>query len=513
MTLAVAQAATAVLVDNDDGTTSISFSSLPAVGSGIVVQYIDTSGGLNDPTIDDNQGNGTSAYLKAVSAIESAAGQIAGLYYLPVIASRSGTYTITIHHASGVSNYTLINVLEISTGGGGITVDKTSSGTVTTGTPLTCSVDTTGSAANQVAVTAMTVDSSDSNNNISTTNNINTGSTQSMLEQNSAVHISGAGDYKVVSSTGTITASYSLPNGHTDAVVVLATFKEVLTQTFEQEGFRFRNDDGSESTATWKANQDVDAQVSVNANFRERVLINVTNDPASKRFTLQYRRSTETAWKDVKGPDNPPNPLPTSYSTSFPLNENPISESSIWICGGSSGVDWQNPRTFGGIAYGANTSSGYDDCIACLDQSAYNIAADQQVTITASKTGGYTPPDSHELQILLRFRITSHNARGYEIIFPFATSAAIQVVVWNGTLGDLTILGGTQTGGGTIADGDSLKAKIVGSTITVYHNDVQVFTVDDSTWTEGMPGMSFFIRPGGTPENWCSKDWAVQQAA
>jgi hypothetical protein len=42
----------------------------------------------------------------------------------------------------------------------------------------------------------------------------------------------------------------------------------------EQEGFRFRNDDGSESTATWKQNQDVNATIAVDQNFRLRFLIN-----------------------------------------------------------------------------------------------------------------------------------------------------------------------------------------------------------------------------------------------
>jgi hypothetical protein len=46
--------------------------------------------------------------------------------------------------------------------------------------------------------------------------------------------------------------------------------------TYEQEGYRWRNDDGSESAATWKASQDTTATTAVNNNVRVRFLINRT---------------------------------------------------------------------------------------------------------------------------------------------------------------------------------------------------------------------------------------------
>lgn len=42
---------------------------------------------------------------------------------------------------------------------------------------------------------------------------------------------------------------------------------------YEQEGYRFRNDDGSETTATWKAAQDSSASIAVAANFRLRLTL------------------------------------------------------------------------------------------------------------------------------------------------------------------------------------------------------------------------------------------------
>ncbi len=57
----------------------------------------------------------------------------------------------------------------------------------------------------------------------------------------------------------------------------------------EQEGFRFRNDDGSESAATWKAAQDTNITLGADTVARLRVLLNATLDPASIGAQLEYR--------------------------------------------------------------------------------------------------------------------------------------------------------------------------------------------------------------------------------
>jgi hypothetical protein len=64
-----------------------------------------------------------------------------------------------------------------------------------------------------------------------------------------------------------------------------------------------RNDNGSESAAGWRENQDVDETgVDKNTNIRLRVLLNATGDPSTKQFKLQYKRTAEGAsnWRDVK---------------------------------------------------------------------------------------------------------------------------------------------------------------------------------------------------------------------
>lgn len=72
--------------------------------------------------------------------------------------------------------------------------------------------------------------------------------------------------------------------------------------TLEQEGFRFRNDDGSETTATWLAGQDTAASIAAATAFRLRMLVNATGDPVSHGYKLQWKKASDgaLAWRDVK---------------------------------------------------------------------------------------------------------------------------------------------------------------------------------------------------------------------
>lgn len=66
-----------------------------------------------------------------------------------------------------------------------------------------------------------------------------------------------------------------------------------LGVAYEQEGYRFRNDDGSESAATWRQLQDIVDTVDKNENIRPRILTDVDGDPPTVTRTLQYKRDDE----------------------------------------------------------------------------------------------------------------------------------------------------------------------------------------------------------------------------
>ena len=73
----------------------------------------------------------------------------------------------------------------------------------------------------------------------------------------------------------------------------VATFAPSTGVTYEQEGFRWRNDDGSESAATWRQAQDVDDTIAKETNIRLRVLSDATGNPDTDTATIQYKLDTD----------------------------------------------------------------------------------------------------------------------------------------------------------------------------------------------------------------------------
>lgn len=183
------------------------------------------------------------------------------------------------------------------------------------------------------------------------------------------------------------------------------------------------------------------------------------------------------------------------YSTSFPLTENPISLGSIWVNGKTDGVDWQDVRTTPAKAFGTQSGSSsiiYDDSIAVLKGT---FGADQEASakVFSTDAGGAW---NAEVEILLRFSITSHLAKGYEINYSCnANQTYCTIVRWNGAIGGFTTLQ-TQFPG-TLHANDIVRGTVIGNTITGYINGVSVITATDSTYTTGNPGLGFYLKNTG----------------
>jgi chitodextrinase len=188
-----------------------------------------------------------------------------------------------------------------------------------------------------------------------------------------------------------------------------------------------------------------------------------------------------------------------SYTTAFPLTENPIAEGGRWINGGTVGLDWTNVSTTPGLAIGLESGfNGYDDPTAILTGT---WGPDQTAEATVFTTH-QNASIFEEVELRLRTTIAPHRITGYEILFSARSgaSAYTQIVRWNGALGNWTELdgrGGQQYG---IKTGDVVKATIVGNVITSYINGVEVLQVTDSTYTSGSPGIGFYLE-GATGVN------------
>ena len=190
----------------------------------------------------------------------------------------------------------------------------------------------------------------------------------------------------------------------------------------------------------------------------------------------------------------PATTAPHTYSTKFPHAENALSESGQWITG-SSKHDWAAAAVTAGIAHGTQSGhSGYDDTVALL---AGPWPADQSAQATVHIVNPKDGNVYEEVELRLRSTLTAHSCTGYEINFRCTgpNSGYNEIVRWDGPLGKFTYL--SQKSGGA-ADGDIIKATIVGDLITVYRNGKQVNQARDKTFPTGNPGIGFFLQ-GGPP--------------
>jgi hypothetical protein len=80
-------------------------------------------------------------------------------------------------------------------------------------------------------------------------------------------------------------------------------------------------------------------------------------------------------------------------------------------------------------------------------------------------------------------------------------------VRWNGAFGNFTYVNTTKGPG--LHNGDIVKATIVGSTITVYINGVQVLQGTDSTDISGRPGIGFFLQGSGNNADYGFKSFSA----
>jgi hypothetical protein len=179
-----------------------------------------------------------------------------------------------------------------------------------------------------------------------------------------------------------------------------------------------------------------------------------------------------------------------TYTTSFPLAENPISEGANWVNGKATGLDWADVQTAPGFASGTESgTSGYDDSTALLTGS---WGPDQTVQATVRSVNQQTDSTIwEEVEIRLRSSMSAHTNTGYEILFELPPHNFCQVVRWNGPLGDWTSLGYLGSG---VHNGDVVEATIVGHVITAYVNGVSQGQVTDSTYASGSPGMGFYLQ-------------------
>jgi hypothetical protein len=194
-----------------------------------------------------------------------------------------------------------------------------------------------------------------------------------------------------------------------------------------------------------------------------------------------------------------------SYATSFPADEDPISEGGMWLNGRDEGIDWANIRTKDGLAHGESlplkvrekrpeqgdtfTEGDYNDPEAILKGTWGRNQHVKAVVFSRNPTAEYY----QEVELRLRSQMLPHAIPGYEVFFrPLkAEGGYAEIVRWEGPLGKWTSLcrkDGPEFG---VEDGDVIEATIIGNLIKGYINGVEVTSAVDDTYPTGNPGIGF----------------------
>lgn len=207
-----------------------------------------------------------------------------------------------------------------------------------------------------------------------------------------------------------------------------------------------------------------------------------------------------------------------SYSTDFPLDEDPISEGGIWVNGKADGVDWTDVITKDGVAYGAPSRmeseehrveqgnlegedagapiGDYDDPTAVI---AGEWGSNQRARATVHSRN---PTDEYfqEVQIRLRTVIEPKSCTGYEVFWRCLKTdqGYAEIVRWNGPVGDFTSLQKIFGADYGVEHGDVVEATIEGNVLRGFINGVEVISATDDTFGSGCPGVGFNFGVGET---------------
>jgi len=191
------------------------------------------------------------------------------------------------------------------------------------------------------------------------------------------------------------------------------------------------------------------------------------------------------------------------YTTHFSRAENPLSEGGQWLNGKADGLDWTDVRTTPGFVFGTEIGGNrpepqkYDDSTALL-KGTWGPDQTAQATVH-SVNPNLDGKILEEVELRLRSSMSAHSCTGYEVMFRCTKipQAYCNIARWEGPLGKFTMLKETHGSKYGVKDGDVVKATMIGKTLTVYINGVQMIQLSDGKFPNGNPGIGYYLE-GGT---------------
>lgn len=192
----------------------------------------------------------------------------------------------------------------------------------------------------------------------------------------------------------------------------------------------------------------------------------------------------------------------TTYTTSFPATENPISQSGNWTNGGANGLT--DCRTTPGLIFNTMTGASVPPYVdsTCLLTGIWGQVQSSEATIV--RTG--TPANYQEVELRLLTNFSGSNSTGYEVLFSVTTFGPyVQIVKWLGTsTGSGNFVYVDNQNGTALVTGNRIKATVdINGLITAYEDIgsgyVQVAQGTDTTWRHGNPGIGLWNNSAGAP--------------
>jgi len=201
-----------------------------------------------------------------------------------------------------------------------------------------------------------------------------------------------------------------------------------------------------------------------------------------------------------------------TYTTNFPLTENPISEGGRWLNGNKVGLDWCNVQTAqsGATRYALGVppcSTIYADPVAIL---AGTWGTTQSTSATVFIAPGGDGTQYPEVELHTNMTMAAHYITGYEFDCGITAggSYGMAIVRWNGPLANptnsnngFTYLAHTEANVNSCVNGDKIQGINTGSAINnlqFYRNGALIVQATDHMYTNGAPGIGFNAGEGST---------------
>lgn len=182
------------------------------------------------------------------------------------------------------------------------------------------------------------------------------------------------------------------------------------------------------------------------------------------------------------------------FKVAFTGSEAVISQGGAFLP--ATAYDWTPVSVTNGVAHSSQTRNEYDDSYAIF---AGDWGQDYEISGTVYRNPALNESATHEIELNVCAIQTDTNIRLIECLF--AHHGAIEMYSWAAgyPMNDTARFGylNSATLGRPIENGEILKVRKVGNTLTAYVSDQQIVQATNLPFVDGSPAISFFTRPQG----------------